>query len=135
MEYNKVCAICGAPYFACKNCVKVNNMEEFNKISPEMLEKYSEESGIPKDKLFVGFRSVCDTFKHYMVFGIINDLQYKKITKEEAKEKLEELGYNEYNIREFKTSIHNIAKKLFENDEFRGYKRSKRTRETEGQTD
>lgn len=73
-ELNAECLICGAKYHSCMSC------REQKEIKP--------------------WRNITDTVEHYKIFLIVSDYNSGKITKEDAKSKLENVKYDIKSLKE-----------------------------------
>lgn len=84
---NHECVICGTKYNHCDSCGKI--------------------------KSFTPWRTICDTQKHYQMFCLINDYQHHLISKEEAKETLEYIGFTMDEKQGLKESVQAIIDDIY----------------------
>lgn len=106
-KYNHTCIICNKGFNICNNCVKINSIEEYEEFN---INEYCKKHNINeenKQKMFLGFRSTCCEFLHYLVFDIIRKFKKNEITPYQAKIELEQFGFTINKIQEFKESVKN----------------------------
>ena len=79
---NHKCIICGAEYHHCDDC---SNM-----------------------KSFTPWRSVCDTKEHFQVYMLFNDIKNNRISDNEAKISLENIGVSKTGIELFNEPVKDV---------------------------
>ena len=89
-RYNATCSICGRPYYKCISC---------------------------KDTMALNpWKAFCDTAEHYKVHQIIRGFNGGVYTKDEAKNKLNNININIADIKEFKPHIKEIIENILKED-------------------
>lgn len=87
LENNAICDICGKPYRVCHTCQEI--------------------------KSFKPWRTVTDTFPHYMIFLTLSDYTKNK-NKEKAKKELSKCDLSE--LETFRPEIKSVIKEIMDDD-------------------
>lgn len=89
-KYNATCSICGRPYYKCISC------KDAMALSP--------------------WKILCCSAQHYQVHQIIKGRNSGVYTKNEAKNKLKNIGISDIEIESFKPHIKEIVKDILKED-------------------
>jgi len=113
-EHNHECIICGKKYKACINCIKLADVVEFEKAleGKFSVDEYCVKNGIDpaeKNKLFFGFRSICDDFACYMAYLTIRRFNKGEIDKYMAQTEIEGLGFTYEDILTWKEDVRDLV--------------------------
>lgn len=102
---NHKCVLCGAKYHACDSCFEI--------------------------KTYTPWRTVCDTFNHYLIWGIIRSYKTGILSKEQAHSELISQGVFDGNFSDFLPEITIALDEIF--DIPKPVKSKKKTNELEAE--
>lgn len=87
-KYNATCSICGRPYYKCISC---------------------------RDKMALNpWKAFCDTAEHYKVHQVISGFNSGIYTKEEAKDKFNNIDISD--VKDFRPNIKQIVEDIIKED-------------------
>ncbi len=94
--------MCHTPHYVCKNCISFADMTSFLNFSKEKyFRDHPEITPEQRQSMFIGYKSICCSVQCYFASGILHELDMKRITPEEAKLQLQDIGVDKDVIQKY----------------------------------